>query len=212
MKTPLNYQLGDFDCVPTSFSNGLVYLLGRSEYLPDFIRAISQNTIDVSAQRLITDQGSTAKGKGSREINEVGLGGTSTESAQNLCQILDNYKSDKWDPITCRFFTNQEVTKDALKAAVKKKSVALMNIHLGGEGHYVLVTDVDRKYAYMFDPYYQKMGSIKLPTVQMDERHPFKYNRKVALDHLFTDDTRDYTLRKEPYREMVVLRRDTKRR
>ena len=40
MKNPLNYQISEYDCGPTSFYNILSFLMTREEILPIYIKKI----------------------------------------------------------------------------------------------------------------------------------------------------------------------------
>ena len=212
-QSPLNYQNTEFSCVPTSFENALLYLLGRSEYRPELVKVINVHALDISDVRFIKKDGRTALGKTSKSVYEVGSGGTSNESIDTICKNLDIYKKNNFDPLSCQYIQGDQVNANTLKEKLtNQNTVALTNVQLGKIGHYVLITKADRKHAYIFDPYFiHNSKEFNTKNVKIINDHIFEYNRKVPLTHLFQQESTDYMMGKNPRREMVFLSYDLSR-
>ena len=46
MKSPLRYQVTQYDCGPTTMTNAILYLFEREEIPPDLVRHIGLCTLD----------------------------------------------------------------------------------------------------------------------------------------------------------------------
>lgn len=72
--------------------------------------------------------------------------------------------------------------------------------------HYVIITKIDKKHAYIFDPYYLNRKEYdKDPEVKIILNKPFNYNRKVSLKRLFSETKRDFSLGIIDMRECVLI-------
>ena len=48
----------------------------------------------------------------------------------------------------------ENVSVDVIKSFLKKKRVVLLRTYLLNSEHYVIITDIDDKFAYIRDPYF----------------------------------------------------------
>ena len=69
-KTPLTYQITEYDCGTTCVLNAIKYLFNREEIAPQMYKKILEETLDKSFN------------------NEIGKGGTTNLSLRNLCNEL----------------------------------------------------------------------------------------------------------------------------
>ena len=207
MKPPLRYQMTEFDCGTVSLLNAISFLFDREEIPAELIRAINIYTLDCYD-----------------EAGQLGGCGTSKEAINMLAHWMENYSKTKDFQIKCERYDGHEVTLDLIKSKLKKGTVIFAKSWLT-EGHYVIITKIDDKYAYIFDPYYLsekrfdessdgKVGFYRDskrfaldPAIEIILDHPFDYNRRVTLARLGADANKDFSLRKLDEREILVIRR-----
>jgi predicted double-glycine peptidase len=134
MKIPLRYQITEFDCGPTSLINAFSYLYAREELPADLIRAITLYTLD--------------------EYNHTAnAGGTSKEAMSFLSKWLTSYASDNKFNLVCKRYEKDEVNLNEVRNWIDDKGVLIVRLIQENE-HYVILTSIDDKYVYLFDPYY----------------------------------------------------------
>ena len=62
--------------------------------------------------------------------------------------------------------------------ALRRGGVAVVRLYYDEE-HYVLLTGIEDKRILMFDPYCEPEPFKEYPDIEVDQDHPFSYNRKV---------------------------------
>jgi hypothetical protein len=210
-KNPLNYQVGDYDCVPTTFINAITFLIGRTEYRPEILKKIETHTLDIPYYRIITQKGTTRRGPPPKnipkenKIKEIGSGGTSSRSVQELVKELDLYHKQNFDPFRCEYVDKAKITSQKMIKALDSGAVVIVDVRLGNEGHYVLITKIKGNEVYLFDPYYQEKSAIKDKEIKVITDHPFEYNRMIPLTRLFAEGKKDYMMGKKEHREMILI-------
>lgn len=83
----------------------------------------------------------------------------------------------------------------AIIRCVKNNGCVIAKCYLQNVEHYILVTDIDNNYVYIFDPYYLSYDDYENDheaSVICDNR--FSYNRIVAVDRLFSNNKEDFSL------------------
>lgn len=163
MKNPLNYQISEYDCGPTSFYNILSFLMTREEILPIYIKKIMKYSM--------------TKGCG-------GIDGTSTDSIRFLCNYFSNFSF----PLKFNYATN--LSKDDIYLCLDNAGCVLCRTQIDGYPHYVIITLYDNVYFYIWDPYYK--NNVVDSCIKLDLSHPFKYNRVVFKDRVFSKSNYDY--------------------
>ena len=193
MKIPLRFQITEYDCGTTALQNALSYLFDREEIPAELVKAIHNYTLDCYD-----------------EYGNFGQGGTSKESIELLSKWVTDYSiHEKFDVIFTKY-DGKIITKDLLKKEIKSGAVVFIRCWQGSE-HYVLITNIDSEYAYIWDSYYfdetyyDKDGEVEIVFTQ-----PFSYNRKVKLQRLFNNTEKDFALPAENLREMVSIKRGNK--
>ena len=91
MYIPLQYQVSEYDCVPTSFINAVSYLFERNEIPPMVIRHIYMYSLD-------------SVGRDAR----LGSAGTSKHAVRLLGSWLNSYKFRKFS-VNTQFLEKEEV-------------------------------------------------------------------------------------------------------
>ena len=137
-KTPLSYQITEYDCGQTTFLNALRYLFKRSEIEPRVTKMIMQNTLDQ------TDSN-----------GEIGKGGTSVYAIEFLAKWLIDISNVSNMKMDIKIIKGKDVSTSNkhLLDCLKNGGVAIFRVWQSSE-HYVLCTNIDDKYVYIFDPYY----------------------------------------------------------
>lgn len=116
MKTPLLYQLSEFDCGPITLYNALKYLFNRSEISYEVIKEIMNITLDKKEK------------------------GTSKKAMKKVALSLKKYL-----PLNIFIYEGNAVTPEIIKKNNNPKTVFILRTKLCCE-HYVLITDFKKNY------------------------------------------------------------------
>ena len=191
MKVPLRYQNTEYDCGTTSFVNALAYLYDREDIPVELLKAIYRFTLDVEDSEGI-----------------VGKGGTSKRNTELLAKYFVEYanKNDKFD-VNCEILYGKEVTLDKIKDTVSMNGVVIARCYQDTE-HYVLITDVDDNFTYIFDPYYlDEKYYCDDDDVAIVLHETFTHNRIVKNERLFDESLKDFLLLEKNKRSIILLKR-----
>lgn len=192
MKTPLRYQLSEYDCGPTSLLNAVSYLFERQDIPPEIIRKI----ISVC----ISGQGSS-----------MGKTGTSTASLIDLRNWLNDFGKRGELPISALYVSGGDagIEEDsyAIQAVRRGGAAVVLHVFLDGIGHYVLLTGEDAEHVYLFDPYFS--ADPVCPKDEADivqDLQPFHHNRIVSKNRVRVDRMdSNYALGPLQRREAVLV-------
>lgn len=188
-KTPLDYQITEYDCGTTTIMNALRYLYDREEISPNVIKYIMKETLD-------------QKGSG----GEVGKGGTTTDATLKIANwLIESEENDMDMHITMLVGNEYSIDNPILINAIKHGGVAVLRVYQETE-HYALLTKLDEEYAYIFDPYYFDISYYDNDeSVEIIKDRPFEYNRKVALKRLREDTNNDFSLVKRDDSVIIIM-------
>lgn len=190
MKNPLRFQVTEFDCGTVSLLNAFSYLYEREEIPAELVKAIHRYTLDCYD-----------------EYGNLGQGGTSREAVNKLTHWIERYTNSHSFQVTCKRLEKEEVTLEAMEECLKKGGCVFLRCWQECE-HYVIATKIDRKTAYIFDPYYLDKNSYKRDrNVKLILNKPFTHNRRVSLKRLFSETEKDFSLGKIDRRECVLINR-----
>lgn len=168
MKTPLHYQISEYDCGPTTMMNAMSYLFRREQILPDVVNRITLYSLDAY----------NAKG-------ELGKSGTSRMAMMFLSNWLCEFGKVCDFPIDCTYLSGEDVylgNNGRLTDALRCRGVVIVRLNYGGD-HYVLLTGQQGEKIFMFDPYYRKRPFVQ-DDIMLIEDKPFCYNRIVSVSRL----------------------------
>ena len=191
MKIPLRYQNTEYDCGTTSFVNALAYLYDREDVPIELIKAIYRYTLDVES-----------------EDGVVGKGGTSRKHAELLARYFTKYANENKNfKINCKVLSKEEVNLEEMKNTVNNNGVIIARCWQSVE-HYVLITNIDENFAYIFDPYYlEEDYYYDDEDVAIVLHETFTHNRVVKIERLFDESNKDFSLLKESDREVILINR-----
>ncbi|GHU04463.1 peptidase C39 [Spirochaetia bacterium] len=171
MKTPMQYQMTEFDCGQSSVLNALRFLFEREEIVPEMVKHIEMYTLDS-----YNDKG------------EYGKNGTSKMAMMFLASWLNDFSKKRNFPLECEFLEMEEVvvTPDSkIAGALENGGVVVLRLVLE-VGHYVLLTGVSGNKVEIFDPYYW-VKKIDREGVEMLESSGLVPNRRVTFEALNTE-------------------------
>lgn len=188
MKTPLRFQITEFDCGTVSLQNAFSYLFERNEIPAELIKAIHKYTLDCYD-----------------EFGNLGQGGTSREAVNKLTHWITRYANSKNFNVVCERLEKEEITLEKLKKCLVNNGCIFVRCWQLCE-HYVIITKIDIKYAYIFDPYYLDKNEYDDDSdVKIILNKPFSHNRKVSLKRLFSETKKDFSLGIVENRECVLI-------
>lgn len=197
MKNPLHYQISEYDCGPTSMLNALSFLFEREDIPPEVIRNIMLYTLDCYSNE-----------------GHPGMSGTSPMAMMFLSNWLNRFRQIKQLNVISEYITGEQVfigETGHINDALKRGGAVVVRLFYDVP-HYALLTGVDEKNIYMFDPYYEDEfteehwsqfipeGDIKLV---LDK--PLNYNRIVPFGYFNREDNVLYALGRFEDREAVIL-------
>ncbi len=191
-KTPLSYQMTEYDCGLTTFLNALRYLFKRSEIEPRIMKMIMQNTLDKT-----------------NSDGEIGKGGTSIYAIEFLSKWLNDISNVSDMKMETKVIKGKNVntSNKELQDCLKNGGVAIFSVW-ETEEHYVLCTNIDDKYAYIFDPYYLNIKYYdKDNDCEIIKDRPFEFNRKVSRLRLDEFSKNDFSFIDGKHREMLLMNR-----
>ena len=164
MKTPLRYQITEFDCGSVSLLNCITYLFEREEIPAELIKAVSSYTLDCYDEK-----------------GNLGQKGTSREAVQYISRWITNFSESKDFGIKCNYLSGEEVTGAKIETCINKGGCVNLRTYQGCE-HYVTITNIDKEFVYIFDPYYYPESHYKNNNhISCITNEPFRYNRKVSI-------------------------------
>ena len=190
MKVPLRFQVTEFDCGTVSLLNAFSYLFEREEIPAELVKAIHKYTLDCYD-----------------ELGNLGQGGTSREAINKLTHWITRYANSKNFNIKCERLEGNEITLTKMKECLDNIGCVFIRCWQQTE-HYVIITKIDKKNAYIFDPYYlDKNEYVKDSEIKIILNKPFTHNRIVTLKRLFSESTKDFAMGKIKNRECVLINR-----
>lgn len=189
MKNPLNYQVTEYDCGPTTLHNAMSYLFKREEISPDIIKHIALFSLDAY------------NGKG-----EFGKNGTSRMAMMFLSDWFNQFGKVKKFPIHSEYLKGDEAfigENSKIVSALQQGGAVVARVRYG-YWHYVLFTGVEDNKIQLFDPYYRKKPFVH-DQIEMVYDMPYHMNRKVSFDLINGTGKEPYALGPKETREAVII-------
>jgi len=198
MKVPFRQQASEYDCVPTSLINALVYLFGRKEIPPFVVQRVYKDCLDYESAR-----------------------GTSGRAIQDLGFWLNCYNEKSYVKFTVetKYIFGEQVhlrRNSRIIKCLNANGAALLCVHLSRyEWHCILGIRYERGWLYCYDPYPRTMRFINNDAVQfISTTGHHEPNLKIRMDWLdkefnqaVTPDDRKYILGDYDDRECLLLNR-----
>lgn len=189
-KTPLTYQITEYDCGTTCVLNAIKYLFNREEIVPQMYKKILEETLDKSFN------------------NEIGKGGTTNISLRKLCNELYVKGGKNVDIISKELSQdNVSIYNKELEKEIVNGCVAILKVYQE-VSHYVLLTKLDESFAYIFDPYYLPINYYDNDdSVEIVKDRGFEYNRKVRKERLNSNISLDFALLQGEQAQIIILKK-----
>ncbi len=177
MAYPLQYQLTEYDCGPTSVINALRFLFDRKQLRPDMIQGVYRYCLE-----------------GFNCHGEMGKTGTSRCAMNFLAQWFNQYALQRRFPIRTEYLAAEQSyleSNSPIVRALAAGGCALVRCYLGCE-HYILLTELseDGEHVYAFDPYFLDKKLRRKDIVPITDR-PCSANCLLPFSRLNRED-RDY--------------------
>lgn len=188
MKTPLRYQITEFDCGSVSLLNCITFLFERNQIPAELVKAISSYTLDCYD-----------------EYGNLGAKGTSREAVQYLSRWIADFSKSKNFGVKCEYLEGEKVTKEQIEKCLEAGGCVNFRTYQVGE-HYVSITAMDKKYVYIFDPYYMVDEDYENDScITLVKNKPFSYNRKVKMERFLSEGKEEFSLGPIDKRECVLF-------
>lgn len=189
MKSPLHYQLSEYDCGPTSMLNAINYLFEREDIPPEVIRNIMLYSLDCYG----------AEGM-------PGKNGTSCIAMMFLSNWLCGAGKAGVLPVYSSYITGKSVyigENGLICDTLHRGGVVILRLYYDVP-HYVLLLGEQDDNILMFDPYYRaKPFPEKDILIKLD--NPFGHNRIVPMAYFNKETQEVYALGDPDNREAVLL-------
>lgn len=194
MYTPFQYQVSEYDCVPTALMNAVSFLFPRKEIPPMVIRHIYLYCLDTV-------------GRNAR----FGIGGTSKYAVRLVGNWLNSYKIKAFS-VQTRFLEKQDVdveTGGCIASCLEEGGVVLCNMLLTPrEEHYLMLTAMDREWVYCFDSYCRRsLRGMKGAARVMDPEDGRSPNLKIRREWFARAEMKRFCLGPVGMRESLLVRR-----
>lgn len=189
MKIPLGYQKSEYDCGPTTMLNAMSYLFEREEIPPDIVKYIMLYSLDAY-----------------NEQGEYGKNGTSQMAMMFMTNWLNHFGRVKHFPVHCEYISGADVFvghNSKIADGLCRGGVVVARV-MYDVWHYVLITGYDRRWVYLFDPYYRRRP-YTLRGVEIIGDKPFCRNRRVDPARMNDTGNGLYAFGDLDVREAVIL-------
>ena len=193
MKSPLMYQLSEYNAGETAIFNCLSFLFDRNEMPLEFIKIMSSYSVGCYDDSGMLENGAFC---------------------DNLlffaASWLEDYAKEKNIPLVAKYITADDVNLLEIRKCLLAGGCVDLKTEKNGK-HYITITKMDDRYIYAFDPYYKPVGEFKPAAgVEVVNDKPFLYNRKILIERFISEKSLEYTLGIEKYREAILFyRRDS---
>lgn len=191
MKTPLRFQMTEFDCGTVSILNAIMFLYKREEIPAQLVKVITKYSLDCYD-----------------ENGNIGQGGTSREAVEKICFWLTKHVKDNYSNLTCEHLLNKDVKIEKIEKCLDENGCVLFRTYQKCE-HYILITKYDNDNFYLWDPYYLDETYYNDDTeVKIDFNHPFSFNRIVSRKRFLSKNKKDFSFNLNDKRECVLFNRN----
>ena len=189
MKTPLRYQITEYDCGPTSLLNAVSFLFEREDIPPEIVRNIMLYSLDTY---------------GSDGVS--GKSGTSHTAMMFLSHWLDGFGKTGRLSVRSDYLTGRDVNlsdDSRLVSALRRRGAVVVRLDLDG-WHYVLLTGIEGNSVLVFDPY-EPPEPLTAGGVVVVQDQGGQYNRIVPRSRFETQEITPYGFGPYVTREAVLL-------
>ena len=188
MKSPLHYQISEYDCGPTSMLNAIKFLFEREQISPELIRNIMLYSLD------------------SYSTEGAGKSGTSRIAMMFLSNWINGFGAVGQLPICSEYLTQESVfigSTSRINDALSRGGVVIPRLYYDVE-HYVLLTGSSEKGIHVFDPYFHT-DAFPERDILLDQNHPFAYNTIVPQKYFTRTHKELYSLGEMARREAIII-------
>lgn len=193
MKLPLQYQVSEYDCGPSSLRNAMSYLFDRDKVPQELLVAIHEISLD----------GYHAHGsKGTTSVF-----GTSDEAMIHFAERFNKVSAQYKLGVKANILLDEDVDthNKVLQETLKTGGVAVAKVMIEAP-HYILITGYMNGTVRLFDPYMPEKPYEKEGVVWTTE-HPYCFNALVDEKYLNRVDDLWWSFGPENERIVVAFER-----
>lgn len=173
MKSPLRYQMTEYDSAQTSILNGISYLMDREKINPSLISQIYRYSFD----------------------NMNGEFKSDSYQSDNIMTFITKYINDfnKMNEYKLHFdeMDSSNIDMNFIKDCVSNNQIIIMPVTIDNSERYVTITNTADENVCMFDPYYIDNNNELFTSnkdIIFEDAKPFEYNRIISKDRLFANN------------------------
>lgn len=192
MKSPLRYQVTQYDCGPTTMTNAILYLFEREEIPPDLVRHIGLCTLDSYDRN-----------------GHCGMCGTTGAAIRYFGTWLNELRFAGLLPTESLYLEKEEVRfGSGSRLSESLRAGAAIVLHVFHDvGHYILITAEQQDRLLAFDPYYRGNEVQREGVIPVFDS-PFSHNILIPRD-IINDTCRGfYSMGEVETREALIIRRE----
>lgn len=186
MKLPLQYQISEFDCGPSSLRNAMAYLFDRDQLPQEILTSIFNLSLD----------GYHAHGT----KKSVNIYGTSDDAMMSFSKQFNEISARDHLSYRSKVLLDSAVdTRNPDFSGPLKNGGAIVAKVMLDVAHYVLITCYDQGKVRLFDPYMPETPYV-YPGVKWTMNHPYWYNVETDEEYLNRVDTEWWSFGEVPER------------
>lgn len=186
MKTPLRYQLRNFDCGSTSILNCISYLFDREEMPIEVVKLI-----ETYSSNCYAEDGTLNNSDLTRHIMFF------------ISKWINEYAKQHRVPLSCFYLNSYEVDITKIKRCLQAGGCVNMKTFRDNEQHNVMLVKIDNDYAYLFDPIYDETPNNE--NIIIDNNLTSSFNRKVKIDYFLSESMKELSMGPEKNRETILF-------
>jgi predicted double-glycine peptidase len=189
MKIPLRFQITEFDCGTVALQNAISYLFDRENVPAELIRAISIYTVNCYDEK-----------------GNICEGGTSRQTMNMMTKWIHEFANKYNFGINCTRLVDYKVSIREIRKCINLNGCVLLRTYQNGQEHFVVITDIDDDFVYMWDSYY--LGETyydREKRISIIFNKPFNYNRKVSMSRFLDEEEKDFALGPFEKRECLLF-------
>lgn len=172
MKSPLRYQMTEYDSGSTAILNGISYLIDREKINPVLVSSIYRYSLDTN------------------NTSEENIDGAYNSKAifSFINKYINDFNKNIGYKLHCEEVESSKLDMSFIKDCISNNSTLIIPMWENGNERYVTLTNVDDNAFYIFDPYYmdkeEKVFNENRDIIWEDSK-PMEYNRVIPKERMF---------------------------
>lgn len=179
MKIPLRFQMTENDSGKTTILNAISFLFDRESIDESLLNSVYKHSM---------------------KENDI------FKEQESICTFASKILKKKKYNLSISYFSGEEVNIKNIKDNFNSLGCIIMRVYLNETSHYVLITNLDQNYVYLFDPYYlDEVYYDEERMVELILNEPFTCNRKINLKRFNNLTLKDFSMGPIDHRECLII-------